>query len=212
MSPIFKSGCRDDVNNYRPISILPTLSKFIEKRIHKQLMSFLNSYTLLHKQQSGFREGHSTESALILMIDSWLKAINDGKFVGCLMVDFRKASDVVDHNLLLQKLRLYKCDENSLSWFNSYLSNRTQMVSINNKVSSSEPIKFGVPQGSILGPLMFLIFINDLPLVLENTIISTGLYVDDTTVYDIQTNMQTLDRNLQNSLLLLINGAEKMAW
>ena len=203
ISPIFKSGCRDDVNNYRPISILPTLSKFIEKWIHKQLMSFLNSYSLLHKQQSGFREGHSTESALILMIDSWLKAINDGKFVGCLMVDFRKAFDLVDHNLLLQKLRLYKCDENSLQWFNSYLSNRTQMVSINYKVSSSESIKFGVPQGSILGPLMFLIFINDLPLVLDNTITSTDLYADDTTVYDIQTNMQTLERNLQNSLLLL---------
>ena len=80
-------------------------------------MSFLNSNSLLHKQQNGFREGHSTESALILMIDSWLKAINDGKFVGCLMVDFRKAFDLVDHNLLLQKLRLYKCDESSLSWF-----------------------------------------------------------------------------------------------
>ena len=128
------------------------------------------------------------------MIDSWLKAINDVKFVGCLMVDFHKAFDLVDHNLLLQKLRLYKCDENSLSWFNSYLSNRTQIVSINNKVSSSEPIKFGVPQGSILSPLMFLIFINDLPLVLENTIISTDLYADDTTFYDIQTNMQTLER------------------
>ena len=137
------------------------------------------------------------------MIDSWLKAINDGKFVGCLMVDFRKAFDLVDHNLLLQKLRLYKCDENSLSWFNSYLSNRTQMVSINNKVSSSEPIKFGVPRGSILGPLMFLIFINDLPLVLENTITYTDLYADDTTVNDIQTNMRTLERNIQNSLLLL---------
>ena len=80
------------------------------------------------------------------------------------MVDIRMAFDLVDHNLLLQKLRLYKSDENS---FNSDLSNRTQMVSINNKVSSSESIKFGVPQGSILGPLMFLIFINDLPLVLE---------------------------------------------
>ena len=88
-------------------------------------MSFLNSYSLLHKQQSGFKEGHSIESAFILKIDSWLKAINDGKFVGCLMVDFRKAFDLVDHNLLLQKLRLYKCDENSLSWFNSYLSKRT---------------------------------------------------------------------------------------
>ena len=105
------------------------------------------------------------------------------------MVDFHKAFEFVDHNLLLQKLRLYKYDENSLSWLNSYLSNRTQMVSINNKVSSSEPIKFEVPQGPILGPLMFLIFINDLPLVLANTITSTDLYADDTTVYDIQTNI-----------------------
>ena len=142
ISKIFKSGCRNGINNYRPISILPTLSKFIEKWIHKQLMSFLNSYSLLHKQQSGFREGHSTESAFILMMDSWLKAINDGKFVGCLMVDFRKAFDLVDHNLLLQKLRLYKCDENSFLCFNSYLSNRIQVVSINNKVSSSEPKKW----------------------------------------------------------------------
>ena len=94
-SPIFKSGCRDDVNNYRLISILSTLSKFIEKWIHKQRMSFLNSYSLLHKQQSGFRDGHSTESALILMVDSWLEAINDGKFVGCLMVGFCKAFDLV---------------------------------------------------------------------------------------------------------------------
>ena len=150
VSPVFKSGCRDDINNDRPISILPALSKFIEKWINKQLMTFfLNSYSLLHKQQSGFREDHSTESALILMIGFWLKAINDGKCVGCLMVDFHKVFDLVDHNLLLQKLRLYKCDENSLSRFNSYLSNRTQVVSINNKVSSSRPVKFGVPQGSI---------------------------------------------------------------
>ena len=131
-------------------------------------MSYLNSHKLLHEKQSGFREGHSAESALILMIDSWLKAINDGKFVGCLMVDFRKAFDLVDHSLLLQKLKLYKCDENSLSWFNSYLSNRTQRVSMNNKCSASEPIRYGVPQGSILGPLMFLILINYLPLVLKN--------------------------------------------
>ena len=108
--PIFKTGSKDDVNNYRPISILPTLSKIIEKWIQKHLMSFLNSHKLLHEKQSGFREGHFTESAFILIIDSWLKAINDGKFVGCLMVDFRKAFDLVDRSLLLQKLKLYKCD------------------------------------------------------------------------------------------------------
>ena len=108
ISPIFKNGSKDDVNNYRPISILATLSKIIEKWIQKHFMSFLNSHKLLHENQSGFREGHSTESALISMIDSWLKAINDGKYVGCLMIDFRKAFDLVDHSLLLQKLELYK--------------------------------------------------------------------------------------------------------
>ena len=203
ISPIFKNGSKDDVNNYRPISILPTLSKIIEKWIQKHLMSFLNNHNLLHEKQSGFREGHSTESALILMIDSWLKAINDGKFVGCLMVDFRKAFDLVDHNILLQKLKLYKCDESSLSWFNSYLSNRTQRVAMNNKCSDSEQISFGVPQGSILGPLLFLIFINDLPLALKHAVTSIDLYADDTTVYDIQSSMETLQQNLQNSLILL---------
>ena len=89
-------------------------------------MSFFSNHKLVHEKQSGFREGNSTESALILMIDSWLKAVNNGKFIRCLMVDFRKSFDLVNHNLLLQKLKLYKCDESSLSWFNSYLSYRTQ--------------------------------------------------------------------------------------
>ena len=103
--PTFKSGSKEDVNNYRPISILPTLSKIIERWVHNKTMSFLNSYSLLYmyKKQSGFRVGHSTESALISMIDSWLKAINDGKIVGCIMGDFRKA---FYHNILFKKLTL----------------------------------------------------------------------------------------------------------
>ena len=91
VNPLFKSGSKDDINNYRPISILPTISKLNEKWVEKQFSQYLTDFNLLHKSQSGFRPKHSTESALILMIDSWLKAINEGKVVGCVLVDFRKA-------------------------------------------------------------------------------------------------------------------------
>ena len=113
-------------------------------------MNYLNDNKLLHEKQSGFRAGHSTESAFILLIDSWLKAINDGKFVGCVMIDFRKAFDLVDHAVLLKKLEIYKCGKSALSWFKSYLSTRTQTVSIKHSKSDTENITCGVPQGSIL--------------------------------------------------------------
>ena len=156
MIPIHKTGPKEDVNNYRPISILPTVSKIMEKWIHLKFMNYLNDNKLLHEKQSGIRAGHSTESALILLIDSWLKAINEGKFVGCEMVDFRKAFDLVDHAVLLKKLEIYKCGKSALSWFKSYLSTRTQKVSIKHSKSDTENITCGVPQGSILGPLLFL--------------------------------------------------------
>ena len=113
-------------------------------------------------------KNHSTESALILMTDTWLKAINEGKLVACAMIDFGKAFDLVDHQLLLKKLRIYKFSEMSLSWFKSYLDNRTQQVVINNSSSNSGHVMCGVPRGSILGPLLFLLFINDLPLSLKD--------------------------------------------
>ena len=203
VNPIYKSGSKNDVNNYRPISVLPTLSKIIEKWIHIKFTIYLNDYKLLHTKQSGFRVGHSTESALILMIDSWLKAINERNVVGAVMVDFRKAFDLVDHDILLKKLKLYKCDESSYSWFHSYLLGRTQQVSIRKSLSESEMVSCGVPQGSILGPLFFLFFINDLPLSLETSVTSVDLYADDTTIYDVQPNKEKLEENLQKSLTLL---------
>ena len=136
------------------------------------------------------------------MIDSWLKAVNDGKLTGCVMVDFRKAFDLVDHKILLNKLKCYKCDVNCLSWFESYLSNRTQRVSLNNNLSAPASVKCGVPQGSILGPLLFLIFINDLPLVLQNYVV-VDLFADDTTFYDFQFDITQLETNLQHALNLL---------
>ena len=105
--------------------------------------------------------------------------------MGCVLVDFRKAFDLVYHNLLLQKLKHYKIKDLSLSWFDSYLHNRTQQVTVNTSQSKAESILFGVPQGSILGPLLFLIFINDLSLFLKDAVCSVDLYADDTTLFEI---------------------------
>ena len=202
IKPLFKSGAKDDKNNYRPISIHPTVSKLIEKWVENKFSEYLNEYDLLHQSQSGFRSNHSTESAIVRMIDSWLKAVNDGKLSGCVMVDFRKAFDLVDHKILLNKLKCYKCNETCLSWFEAYLSSRTQCVSLNNTISKPASITCGVPQGSILGSLLFLIFINYLPLALQKSVV-VDLYADDTTFYDFQSDVFQLETNLQRALNLL---------
>ena len=129
--------------------------------------------------------------------------MNEGKVVGAAMADFRKAFDLVDHYILLKRLKIYKCDENSYSWFPSYLLGRTQQVSIRNSLSKSKMVSCSVRQGSILGPIFFLFFMNDLPLSLETSVTSVDLYAGDTTIYDVQPNKKKLEENLQKSLTLL---------
>ena len=119
------------------------------------------------------------------------------------MVDFRKAFVLVEHSLLLKKLSVYKCSEHFIKFMDSYLCQRTQVVSIHGKLSRICDIKCGVPQRSVLGPLLFLIFINDVPLVLSEKVHSIDLYADDTTIYDMQSDLETLQSNLQHSLLKL---------
>ena len=198
VTPLHKGGTKDVLNNYRPISILPTMSKLLEKHIHDSLMTFLVKFNLLHKSQSGFRPNHSCETALIGMVSKWLESINKGSLIGTVMIDFKKAFDLVDHSVLLKKLKHYKLSHQALSWFASYLSKRKQKVSLNNIISDDEMITDGVPQGSILGPLLFLMFINDLPLYTDSA--NTDFYADDTTLYVVFASLEIIERNLQVAL------------
>ena len=198
VTPLHKNGPLEEVNNFRPISILPVMSKVLEKHVHDSLSEFLQEFNLLHKTQSGFRSKHSCETALVNMIDSWLAGIDSGKMIGVVLVDFKKAFDLVDHHILLDKLSVYGIRDEALMWFNTYLTHRKQQVSVNNCMSGLKQISYGVPQGSILGPLLFLLFINDLPLYTNK--VCTDLYADDTTLYDIQDSMERIENNLQSAL------------
>lgn len=162
-------------------------------------MSYLNEHNLLHPTQSGFRSAHSCETALINMIDKWLRSLDNSQLVGVVLVDFKKAFDLVDHKILLQKLEIYRLSEKSLNWFSSYLINRTQRVSVNNVLSEHRYISYGVPQGSILGPLLFIMFINDLPLYAND--VMTDMYADDTTLFDINISKEAVQANLQKALV-----------
>ena len=180
ITPLFKDGARDCRDNYRPISVLFILSKVCEKHVAASFMDYLVKTGLLYELQSAFRTGHSTESALISLTDQILFNLDEDKLSGTVFVDFRKAFDVVDHQLLLTKLHLYRVSDPSLSWFESCLSGRQQFVSIDGQRSDFLLIKQGVPQGSVLGPALFLLFVNDIPLHLTNS--TVDIYTDDTTI------------------------------
>ena len=167
-----------------------------ERHVNKHLMAYLNKYKLLHENQSGFRQKHSCQTALVKLVDDWIKCIDNGEMIGALFIDFRKAFDLVDHDILLKKLSLYRCNSSALNWFKSYLSNRKQTIESEEGLADFANIRSGVPQGSILGPTLFLIFINDLPLYFKNC--SSALFADDATAHTHSKNVDTIEDNLQD--------------
>ena len=180
VSPLYKNGAKNDPSNYRPISVVPTVSKIYEKIIYDQLYDYLNTYNLLTHCQSGFRSFHSTLTALLEATNDWSVNIDNGMLNGVVFIDLKKAFDTIDHEILLLKLSNYGVDSTSLKLFESYLTNRSQKCKVNGELSNSSPLTCGIPQGSSLGPLLFLIYINDLPNCLDMA--QPRMFADDTSV------------------------------
>ena len=200
--PIFKNkGSANEVNNYRPISLLSNIDKIFEKLIHSRLMEFLDHNGSLFNHQFGFRKKHSTTHALINLTERVRFNIDKGNFACGVFIDLQKAFDTVDHEILLSKLEHYGIRGKCNSWFRSYLFDRRQYVTVHGSNSNQDFIRHGVPQGSVLGPLLFLIYINDLPNAIHNS--ETNLFADDTCLLSCDSNLQTLEHKVNSDLRLL---------
>ena len=165
ITPLYKAKDPMFFNNYCPISLLSVFSKIIERLMYSRLLNFINKHKILNKLQFGFRNNHSTFMALVILVENLVNALDNGKCAVGIFLDFQKAFDTVDHGILLDKLYCYGIRGIAHKWFISCLSSRQQSVMYNGHESEFKMMRCGVPQGSILGPLLFLLYINDLTAV-----------------------------------------------
>lgn len=201
--PLHKSGSRSQITNYRPISLLSCFSKIFEKVMHKRLTSFLEQNKILFQSQYGFRALHSCEHALLEAQNCLNLALDKKQIAVLLLIDFSKAFDMVDHNILLHKLEHYGIRGNLLAWFKSYLIGRQQHVHVNGNDSEKLTLKYSVPQGSILGPILFILYTNDLPNI--NKFARFIFFADDANIIVTGNNITEIKDKI-NELLISINS------
>ena len=190
INPIFKKDNPHEITNYRPISLLPTLSKILEKIVYIRLYTFINKHKILNPNQFGFRKNYSTDLALIQIYDKITNALANKEHVIGIFCDLSKAFDTLNYDILFSKLNHYGIRGVSLLWFKNYLKDRKQYVTFNGCTSDTLPIQCGVPQGSILGPLLFLLYVNDINN--SSPILSFVLFADDTNIFFSHKNLKSL--------------------
>ena len=200
--PFFNAGEPLLYSNYRPVSVLPLFSKILERLMYNRLLSFVNERKLLYAFQFGFRYGHSPNLALIHLVDKISDALEKGEVVLGLFLDFSKAFDTVNHSILFEKLEFYGIRGTSLDWFKSYLTARKQYVEYNGVKSEKQNISCGVPQGSILGPLLFLLYINDLAYVSDK--LFSLLFADDSNMFISGKNLDDLMDTMNFEMIKVI--------
>ena len=176
--------------------VLGHIAKLFEMVVHRQLLEYFHQNNLISIDQSAYLKHHNTQTALHRVIDDWTDNVCCNIFTGICSFDIKKCFDTINHELLLRKLHHYGIRNNELNWFRSYLSGRSQYVKCNGELSSQRNVSIGVPQGSTLGPLLFIIFINDIS---QNVGLgTTNLFADDTLVYCHASSVKELNENLQN--------------
>jgi hypothetical protein len=198
VTPIFKKGSRLSPGNYRPVSLTCILCKVQEAIIRQKIMDHLEKNKLISKHQHGFVSGRSCVTQLLEVMDTWTQILDEGGSIDVVYTDFMKAFDSVPHRRLLSKLSAHGIRGNVLSWISAFLLDRVQCVVVNGSVSSQAAVSSGIPQGSVLGPLLFVVYINDLPAQCQNTV---KLFADDTKVFTRSDNddaIQSLQEDLDS--------------
>ena len=197
VTPAFKAkGDENDKNNYRPLSVIGHIAMLIEKCAQKQLMEYLLDHRFINIDQFAYLSKHSTQTCLHRLIDDVLENINEKEITALCFLDIKKCFDTIDHSILLTKLHKYGIRDNELNWFKSYLHERKQVVICKSKASTERELKIGVPQGTVLGPLLFLLFVNDLSNVITNA--SINIYADDVVVYSSHSSRDILQEQMQS--------------